>query len=70
MSEHTVRGWDVRSMEQVWHFENNPAGHPQGLVRSIDFNPNKQYHLATAADDGCVRFWDIRAAAKPLLTRR
>ena len=31
--------------------------------RSIDFNPNKQYQLATAGDDGAVRFWDIRQAA-------
>ena len=32
--------------------------------RSIDFNPNKQYQLATAGDDGSVRFWDIRQASK------
>ncbi len=39
------------------------------MVRCLDFNPNKQYHLATAGDDGHSRFWDIRSPAKPLVTQ-
>lgn len=65
VNDHTLRGWDVRSMSQVWTLE-NPG---QQLVRSLDFNPNKQYHLATAGDDGYVRFWDTRSPTKPLITR-
>eukprot|EP00052_Salpingoeca_macrocollata_P013058 m.102159 g.102159 ORF g.102159 m.102159 type:complete len:378 (-) comp18759_c0_seq1:37-1170(-) len=36
-------------------------------VRDADFNPNKQYYLATAGDDCCIRFWDIRSPDTPLL---
>ncbi len=64
VNEHHVRAWDVRAMKQSWHLE-HPGGH--GVVRCLDFNPNKQYHLATAGDDGATRFWDIRAASKPLV---
>eukprot|EP00095_Tigriopus_kingsejongensis_P001479 maker-scaffold124_size330879-snap-gene-1.25 protein:Tk01479 transcript:maker-scaffold124_size330879-snap-gene-1.25-mRNA-1 annotation:"protein tssc1" len=65
VNDFTLRGWDVRSMKQVWTLE-NPG---QQLVRSLDFNPNKQYHMATAGDDGYVRYWDIRSPNKPLITR-
>ena len=30
------------------------------LVRDIDFNPNKQYYLASCGDDCRLKFWDIR----------
>ena len=36
-------------------------------VRSLDFNPNKQYNLVTCGDDGTVKFWDTRALKSPLL---
>ena len=35
----------------------------------IDFNPNKQYFLASSGDDGAVRFWDIRHSRKALAVR-
>ena len=35
-------------------------------VRSLDFNPNKQYHMVTAGDDAAMRFWDIRQTSRPL----
>ena len=52
-NDHHVRGWDVRgpSHSMAFHFEN--PGH--NVVRCLDFNPNKQYHMATAGDDGAVR---------------
>ena len=56
VNEYHIRGWDVKSMKQAWTFE-SPGNQN---VRSIDFNPNKQYHLASSGDDGAVRFWDIR----------
>lgn len=29
------------------------------LVRDMDFNPNKQYYLASCGDDCKVKFWVI-----------
>ncbi|XP_050402615.1 EARP and GARP complex-interacting protein 1 [Patella vulgata] len=58
----TIRGWDLRSMEQVYTIEN---AHGQ-LVRDIDFNPNKQYYLVSCGDDCRVRFWDTRNVSEPL----
>lgn len=59
-NDHHVRGWDVRTMKQAWNVQECFST----TVRSIDFNPNKQYHLATAGDDGAVRFWDIRQTSQ------
>ncbi|XP_012582832.1 PREDICTED: protein TSSC1, partial [Condylura cristata] len=56
-SDTTVRGWDTRSMSQVYCIEN---AHGQ-LVRDLDFNPNKQYCLASCGDDCKVKFWDTRS---------
>jgi len=47
-------------MKQAWNVQECFST----TVRSIDFNPNKQYHLATAGDDGAVRFWDIRQTSQ------
>lgn len=38
------------------------------LVRDLDFNPNKQYCLASCGDDCKVRFWDTRNVAEPVRT--
>ena len=66
-NDHHVRGWDVRdsAAAAAFHFEN--PGH--NVVRCLDFNPNKQYHMATAGDDGAVRFWDIRQPDRQLAVR-
>lgn len=34
-------------------------------VRSIDFNPNSQYYLASGGDDCQAKFWDLRQTSKP-----
>ncbi|XP_069126502.1 EARP and GARP complex-interacting protein 1-like isoform X1 [Argopecten irradians] len=57
-----IRGWDIRSMQQVYVIEN---AHGQ-LVRDVDFNPNKQYYLASCGDDCKVKFWDTRNPTEPL----
>uniref|UniRef100_G1NTK5 EARP and GARP complex-interacting protein 1 n=1 Tax=Myotis lucifugus TaxID=59463 RepID=G1NTK5_MYOLU len=57
-----VRGWDTRSMRQIYCMEN---AHGQ-LVRDLDFNPNKQYYLATCGDDCKVKFWDTRNVTEPV----
>lgn len=57
-----IRGWDVRSLQQVYCIEN---AHSQ-LVRDLDFNPNKQYYLASCGDDCRTKFWDIRNTTEPV----
>ncbi|KAF0297261.1 EARP-interacting [Amphibalanus amphitrite] len=57
-----VRGFDLRCGQQAWTVENADAQ----LVRDLDFNPNKQYYLATCGDDCRVKFWDIRKPTAPL----
>ncbi|KAJ8789961.1 hypothetical protein J1605_021659 [Eschrichtius robustus] len=38
------------------------------LVRDLDFNPNKQYYLASCGDDCRVKFWDTRNVTEPVRT--
>eukprot|EP01064_Diplonema_japonicum_P021484 TRINITY_DN31052_c0_g1_i1.p1 TRINITY_DN31052_c0_g1~~TRINITY_DN31052_c0_g1_i1.p1 ORF type:complete len:365 (+),score=79.09 TRINITY_DN31052_c0_g1_i1:63-1097(+) len=40
------------------------SAHP--TVLDIEYNPNKQYHVATSGDDGAVKFWDVRRASESL----
>ncbi|XP_065187710.1 EARP and GARP complex-interacting protein 1-like [Sycon ciliatum] len=57
-----VQGWDLRSMKTAFSIEN---AHGQ-LVRDLDFNPNRQYYMATCGDDCLVKFWDQRKIDAPL----
>jgi len=52
----SLSGTDIRSMKTVWNF---PKAH-NFQIRDVDFNPNKQYYLATCGDDCITRFWDFR----------
>ena len=36
------------------------------LVRDLDFNPNRQYYLASCGDDCLAKFWDIRNVGEPV----
>ncbi|MED6274593.1 EARP-interacting protein, partial [Characodon lateralis] len=36
------------------------------LVRDLDFNPNRQYYLASCGDDCKVKFWDVRNVQEPV----
>ena len=65
VNEHHVRGWDVKSMKQVWALE-SPGNQ---VIRCIDFNPNRQYHLVSSGDDAALRFWDIRNPKKAIAVR-
>ena len=58
----TIQGWDLRSGQSSFLV----ARAHDLAVRSVDFNPNRQYYMATGGDDGTVRFWDIRASSHPL----
>ncbi|ELT94083.1 hypothetical protein CAPTEDRAFT_182296 [Capitella teleta] len=61
-NENAIRGWDLRSMKQTYCIE---SAHSQ-LVRGLDFNPNKQYYLASCGDDCKARFWDVRNCNEPV----
>ncbi len=52
------------SNRQVYTIEN---AHGQ-LVRELDFNPNKQYYLASCGDDCKVKFWDVRNTDAPVMS--
>lgn len=66
-NEGHVRSWDLRGspVRSAWTVEN---AHCQ-LVRDLDFNPNKQYYMATCGDDGYSRFWDVRNPSEPAVAR-
>nr|XP_020503660.2 EARP-interacting protein homolog [Labrus bergylta] len=49
---------------QIYSIEN---AHGQ-LVRDLDFNPNRQYYLASCGDDCKVKFWDVRNVQEPVKT--
>ena len=57
-----IMSWDVRANTTSFQIEH---AHSQ-LVRDMDFNPNKQYFMATCGDDCQVKFWDIREPTTPV----
>ena len=63
-----VLGWDTRTGEQAWSL--HCPGTSTASLRSLDFNPNKQYYLLTGGDDGCINIWDIRSGGQILHSAR
>ena len=63
-SGQNIMSWDVRANELSFQIDN---AHSQ-LVRDVDFNPNKQYYMATCGDDCLVKFWDVRDTTAPVST--
>lgn len=62
----SVRAYDVRDSQHcAWSIDD---AHGQ-LVRDLDCNPNKQCHLVTGGDDGCVKVWDCRMVKAPVFER-
>jgi len=60
----SCKGIDTRNMSKTaWTLP--PKAH-KFSVRDVDFNPNKQYILATCGDDCATRFWDIRNPSEAL----
>ena len=66
--ENNLQMVDLRSLNKgpVASIENAHGTEP---VRDLDFNPNRQYYLASCGDDGFTKFWDIRNTSCPVLTR-
>jgi hypothetical protein len=59
-----VHFWDIRAGERTRSIES--AVPPGGCVRSLSYNPNKPYFVATGGDDHKVKCWDVRKAAAPV----
>ncbi|KAJ2081277.1 Protein tssc1 [Coemansia sp. RSA 988] len=63
-----IRTWDMRadtsSGQQTIAIEYAHSG----KVRSLDYNPNLPYILATGGDDGSVRIWDTRNPSSELMS--
>ncbi|XP_017771948.1 PREDICTED: protein TSSC1 [Nicrophorus vespilloides] len=64
-TETHLKTYDIRSGQLAWHID---SCHAQ-LLRDLDFNLNKQYHLATCGDDGCIKIWDFRQTNQPVYSR-
>ncbi|KAI4466508.1 wd-repeat protein [Holotrichia oblita] len=64
-TETHLKTYDIRSGQIAWHIE---SVHSQ-LLRDLDYNLNKQYHLATCGDDGFVKIWDFRQTTQPVYSR-
>ncbi|XP_066155284.1 EARP and GARP complex-interacting protein 1 [Euwallacea fornicatus] len=64
-TETHLKTYDMRSGDLAWQID---GAHHQ-LVRDLDFNMNKQYHVATCGDDSFVKIWDFRQPLTPVYSR-
>ncbi|XP_063369560.1 EARP and GARP complex-interacting protein 1 [Cydia amplana] len=63
-----IKCFDTRTDggKPAWSIEN---AHRQ-LTRDLDFNPNRQFHVASAGDDGALNIWDYRSGKEPIFSRQ
>jgi WD40 repeat protein len=64
--DNTFQIVDTKEMEIVQQLPSEHQHH--GIIRDIDYNPNKSHTLITASDDRTVKFWDLRKLQTPLVT--
>ncbi|CAG9570928.1 unnamed protein product [Danaus chrysippus] len=62
-----IKCFDTRTdcSKAAWNID---GAHRQ-LARDLDFNPNRQFHLASAGDDAALNIWDYRNGKEPIFTR-
>ncbi|XP_072947971.1 EARP and GARP complex-interacting protein 1 [Epargyreus clarus] len=62
-----IKCYDTRTdgCKPAWSIDN---AHTQ-LARDLDFNPNRQFHLASAGDDAALNIWDYRNGKEPIFSR-
>ncbi|XP_053617987.1 EARP and GARP complex-interacting protein 1 isoform X2 [Plodia interpunctella] len=62
-----IKCYDTRTdcSKPAWSIDN---AHRQ-LVRDLDFNPNRQFHVASAGDDAALNIWDYRNGREPIFSR-
>ncbi|XP_018562837.1 EARP-interacting protein homolog [Anoplophora glabripennis] len=64
-TETHLKTYDIRSGDLAWGID---GVHSQ-LLRDVDYNMNKQYHIGTCGDDGFVKIWDFRQTNQPVFSR-
>lgn len=67
----SIISFDLRSRERTRIIEraDSPGSKSvSGCVRSLSYNPNKPWILASGGDDHRVHFWDVRKASAPIKT--
>ena len=67
----SIISFDLRSRERTRIIEraDSPGSKAvSGCVRSLSYNPNKPWVLASGGDDHRVHFWDVRKASAPVKT--
>ncbi|KAH6559700.1 hypothetical protein BASA61_009311 [Batrachochytrium salamandrivorans] len=52
----SIIGWDIRGNSECFRI---PNAHELPM-RTLDYNPNKPYHMVSGGDDCTVRIWDTR----------
>jgi WD40 repeat protein len=67
-----LRTWDLRAGSDATSRAAAPTlsiecAH-EDLVRCIDYNPNRPFHLLSSSQDRRVHVWDLRSPAQPLQT--
>ena len=63
----SLTGYDVRQSPSSAPTHSIPHAHSD-LILSLDYNPNKPYHLLSSGMDRLVQIFDLRKAAAPLIT--
>lgn len=59
----SLRVWDTSSMDMTMMI----ACAHDDVINSIDFSPNRPFHLCTGGADGMVKVWDLRKPQRPVL---
>lgn len=63
VGDRTLSGWDLRSGEKSF----SRADTHKSTIRTVDYNPNKPYCVATGGDDAMVNIWDVRQITQPVM---
>lgn len=62
--DNAVESWDLRSGDRSHSIDQ--AVQPGLCVRTVSYNPNKPWCIATGGDDFHVKCWDLRKTTAPL----
>jgi EARP and GARP complex-interacting protein 1 len=64
IQENAIVSYDIRdSNNKAWQIEDGVSS-----VRTIDINPNKAFHIATGADEGVLKIFDVRNSKEPVFS--
>jgi len=60
-----IKIWDLRARRAERESISIAQAHSQ-TVRSLDYNPDRLHMLVSGAEDGMLKFWDVRRCAEPM----